>query len=306
MTDAAFLPRSVRILGAPMDLGGNRRGTDMGPSAMRTARLAAKLERLGHDVEDLGNVFAPTVETKVSKHAGLHYLDEIVQVCETIARRVEKVAVAGQFPLVLGGDHSCAMGTVGGLAKNGQTVGVVWVDAHGDFNTVETSETGNIHGMPLAALCGLGDPRLVDLGFPGRKVDPRNVSLVGLRDIDKEEGKLMRKAGVHFWTMRDVDELGMRRVMTEALAASGGSGVDRVHVSFDIDSVDPTHAPGVGTPVPGGLSLREAHLAMEIVSEHPRFASLEMVEVNPLQDEKNRTAELATDLIASALGKRIL
>ena len=303
MTDLA--PRAVRILGAPMDLGGNRRGTDMGPSALRTARLEAKLERLGHDVEDLGNVFAPTVETKVSKHAGLHYLDEIVQVCETIARRVDKVVGLGQFPLVLGGDHSCAMGTVGGLTKSGQSVGVVWIDAHGDFNTVETSETGNIHGMPLAALCGLGDPRLVDIAFPGRKVDPRHVSLVGLRDIDPEEGKLMRKAGVNFWTMRDVDELGMRRVMADALAAATRD-VDRLHVSFDIDSLDPTHAPGVGTPVPGGLSLREAHLAMEMIAEHPRFSSLDLVEVNPLLDERNRTAELATDLVASALGKRIL
>ncbi|HLE98029.1 MAG TPA: arginase [Candidatus Thermoplasmatota archaeon] len=297
--------REVKILGAPMDLGANRRGTDMGPSALRVARLQSKLEKLGHSVEDLGNVFSPTVETKVAKHPGLYYLDEIVQVCETIARRVEKVAASGQFPLVLGGDHSCALGTVGGLVRAGGRVGVVWVDAHTDFNTTETTETGNIHGMPLASLCGIGDPRLVDIAGPGAKLRPDDVSLVGIRDVDREEARLLKKAGVGVWTMRDIDERGMKRVMAEAIDRATANA-DRLHISLDVDSIDPAHAPGVGTAVPGGLSFREAHLGMELVAESPKFGSMEVVEVNPLLDEKNRTAELATDLVASALGKRIL
>ncbi|MHB8586237.1 MAG: arginase [Thermoplasmatota archaeon] len=297
----------VRIIGVPMDLGASRRGTDMGPSALRVARVAAKLERLGHHVEDLGNVYSPTVETKEVKHTGLLYLDEIVTICETLGRRVEKVVAAGQFPLVLGGDHSIAMGTLAGIARHvgaGRT-GIIWVDAHADFNTTDTTETGNIHGMPLAAIAGIGDPRLVDMGKVSPKVKPTNVVLVGVRDVDRAESELLKKAGISIFTMREIDERGIRRVMEDALQIAC-NGVERLHVSLDMDAVDPQEAPGVGTPVPGGLTYREAHLAMEMVAEVPFFRSLEVVEVNPLLDERNRTAELAAGLVASALGQRIL
>jgi arginase len=290
-----------------MDLGASRRGTDMGPSALRVARLGPRIERIGHNVEDLGNIYSPTVETKTAKHTSLLYADEIVKVCETLTRRVEKVVSAGDFPLVLGGDHSIAMGTVGGIARAhgpGRT-GVIWIDAHGDFNTTDTSPSGNIHGMPYAAICGIGDPTLTHIGGVDLKVKTENAVIVGARDIDPEEGALIKKAGVTVFTMREIDERGIRRVMEDALDAACRN-VQHLHISFDADSVDPEDAPGVGTPVPGGLTYREAHLAMEMASEVPFFKSLEIVEVNPLMDERNRTAELMVGLAASALGKRIL
>ncbi|HEX2021664.1 MAG TPA: arginase [Candidatus Thermoplasmatota archaeon] len=298
---------NVKIIGAPMDLGASRRGTDMGPSALRVARLGPRIERLGHHVEDLGNVYSPTVETKTAKNTSLLYAEEILRVCDTLARRVEKVVAAGDFPLVLGGDHSVAMGTVGGVARvhgPGRT-GILWVDAHGDFNTTDTSPTGNIHGMPLAAICGLGDPKLTNLAEVNPKVRPENAVIVGARDVDPEEAQLIKKAGVTVFTMRELDERGVRRVMEDALDIACRN-VSHLHVSFDADSVDPEEAPGVGTPVPGGLTFREAHLAMEMVAEVPYFRSLEIVEVNPLMDERNRTGELMVGLAASALGKRIL
>lgn len=298
---------NVKLLGVPMDLGASRRGTDMGPSAMRVARLGPRIERLGHDVEDLGNIYSPTVETKDPKTPHLRYADEITRVCDTLARRVEKVVAAGEFPLVLGGDHSIAMGTVGGIARArgaGRT-GVIWVDAHGDFNTPDTSPSGNIHGMPYSAICGIGDPVLTSIGGVNPKVKCENAVIVGARDIDPEEGTLLKKAGVTVFTMREIDERGIRRVMEDALDIACRN-VEHLHISFDADSVDPEDAPGVGTPVPGGLTYREAHLAMEMASEVPFFKSLEIVEVNPLMDERNRTAELMVGLAASALGKRIL
>jgi arginase len=298
---------NVKIIGVPMDLGASRRGTDMGPSALRVARLGPRIERLGHNVEDLGNIYSPTVETKTAKHTSLLYADEIIKVCETLTRRVEKVVSAGDFPLVLGGDHSIAMGTVGGIARAhgpGRT-GVIWVDAHGDFNTTDTSPSGNIHGMPYASICGIGDPKLTEIGGVNPKVRCENAVIVGARDIDPDEGALIKKAGVTVFTMREIDERGIRRVMEDALDAACRN-VQHLHISFDADSVDPEDAPGVGTPVPGGLTYREAHLAMEMASEVPFFKSLEIVEVNPLMDERNRTAELMVGLAASALGKRIL
>lgn len=300
--------RDVKIIGVPMDLGASRRGTDMGPSAMRVARLGPRIEKLGHSVEDLGNVYSPTVETKSAKHTSLLYRDEIIQVCETLARRVEKVARADQFPLVLGGDHSIAMGTVGGIAKAREgsgRVGVIWIDAHADFNTTDTSETGNIHGMPLASICGIGDDALVGIGGVSQKARAENVVLVGLRDVDREEATLVKKSGATAFTMREIDERGMRRIMEDALDIAC-RGVDWLHVSFDLDAIDPEEAPGVGTAVPGGLTFREAHLALEMCAEVPFFKSLEIVELNPLLDEKNRTGELAVGLAMSALGKRIL
>ena len=290
-----------------MDLGASRRGTDMGPSAMRVARLGPRIERLGHFVEDLGNIYSPTVETKTAKHTSLLYAEEIIKVCETLARKVEKVVAAGDFPLVMGGDHIIAMGTVGGVARgnSGGRTGVIWVDAHADFNTTDTSPTGNIHGMPLASICGLGDGRLTNIGEVNPKVRPENVVIVGLRDVDPEEAQLLKKAGVTTFTMREIDERGMRRVMEDALDIAC-SGVSHLHVSFDADSLDPDEAPGVGTPVPGGLTYREAHLAMEMFAEIPHFKSLEIVELNPLMDTGNVTGELMVGLACSALGKRIL
>lgn len=298
---------NVKIIGAPMDLGASRRGTDMGPSALRVARLGPRIERLGHSVEDLGNIYSPTVETKTAKHTSLLYADEILRVCDTLARRVDKVVAAGDFPLVLGGDHSIAMGTVGGVARavGGGRVGMIWVDAHGDFNTTDTSPSGNIHGMPHAAICGIGDPKLADIGGVNPKVKCENSVIVGARDIDSEEGQLIKKAGVTVFTMREIDERGIRRVMEDALDVACRN-VAHLHVSFDADAVDPEEAPGVGTPVPGGLTYREAHLAMEMCSEVPFFKSMEIVEVNPLMDVRNRTAELMVGLAASALGKRII
>ncbi|MHB8604703.1 MAG: arginase [Thermoplasmatota archaeon] len=298
---------NVKIIGVPMDLGASRRGTDMGPSAMRVARLGPRLEALGHHVEDLGNIYSPTVETKTAKHTSLLYADEIIQVCESLARKVETVRRAGDFPLVLGGDHSIAMGTVGGVARALESghVGVVWVDAHADFNTDDTSPSGNIHGMPLAAICGLGSERLTGIAKVNPKARSQNVVLVGIRDLDDEEKTLVKKAGVTAFTMREIDERGIRRVMEDALDIAA-NGVQHLHVSFDVDAIDPEDAPGVGTPVRGGLTYREAHLAMEMCAEVPFFKSLEIVEVNPLLDEHNRTAELAVGLATSALGKRIL
>ena len=300
---------NVKIIGAPMDLGASRRGTDMGPSALRVARLGPRLERLGHNVEDLGNVYSPTVETKTVKHTSALYADEITRVCDTLARRVEKALVAGDFPLVLGGDHSIAMGTVGGAARaaqaSGGRVGVIWVDAHADFNTSDISPTGNIHGMPLAAICGIGEKRLTQIAGVEPKARPENVVIVGLRDVDADEATLLKKAGVTLFTMREIDERGIRRVMEDAFDAACRN-VSHLHVSFDADVMDPDEAPGVGTPVAGGLTYREAHLAMEMVSEVPFFKSLEIVEVNPLMDTRNQTGELMVGLAASALGKRIV
>lgn len=298
---------NVKIIGVPMDLGASRRGTDMGPSALRVARLGPRIQRLGHEVEDLGNIYSPTVETKTAKHTSLLYADEIVRVCETLSRRVEKVVAVDEFPLIIGGDHSIAMGSAGGVARavGAGRMGVIWIDAHADFNTNDTSPSGNIHGMPLSAICGVGDPKLTNIGGVSPKARPENVVIVGLRDVDHEEGEQLKKAGVTSFTMREIDERGIRRVMEDALSIAC-NGVEHLHVSFDADSVDPEKAPGVGTPVQGGLTYREAHLAMEMCSEVPFFKSLEIVEVNPLMDQQNRTGELMVGLAASALGKRIL
>ncbi len=295
----------VKLLGVPLDLGANRRGTDMGPSALRVANVARELRDLGHHVEDLGNLFTPPAETREVKHEGLRYLEEVVQVCDNLARRVSKVLEGDAFPLVIGGDHSLAMGTLGGLARDGSTVGALWIDAHADFNTDETSPSGNIHGMPLAASTGRGHPDLVGVGGVHPKVEEEHAVIVGLRSVDALEATALQESDVTVFTMQDIDSQGMGAVMEQALEVAG-EGVDRLHVSLDIDSVDPTRAPGVGTPVQGGLTYREAHLAMELVAEHPRFTSLDVVEVNPLIDERNRTALLAAGLIASAMGKRIL
>jgi len=297
--------RKVAILSVPMDLGQGRRGVDMGPSAIRCGRLEERLEALGHEVLDLGHVNVPDAEELGVESAGpgggMGFLEAIRAACTEAAEKL--LALADDvFPVILGGDHSISMGSVTGVSRR-QRTGVIWVDAHGDFNTPDTSPTGNIHGMPLAALCGFGDDRLVDLVWPGPKVHPEDVVLIGVRDLDSQERRLMREAGVTVYTMKELDHLGLPRVAEKTLDRLGG--LDRLHVSFDADVLDPEIAPGVGTPVPGGITFREAHLLMELFADSGRVTSLDLVEVNPILDRENRTANTLVGLAASLLGKKI-
>lgn len=295
----------LTIIGAPMDLGAGRRGVDMGPSAIRHGGLHRMLERLGHDIHDAGDVFSPVVETLDAPQGGLRFVDEILESCTALAERVEQAARAGRLPVVLGGDHSIALGTIAGVCRVSERVGMVYFDAHGDYNTPETSPSGNIHGMPVAAACGLGDERLVGIGPRTPMLRKEDVTLVGLRDIDPEEAKLIREDGPRSYTLREIDERGMLAVMEEAIAIATKHS-DWLHVSFDVDSIDPRFAPGTGTPVEGGLTWREAHLAMEMLADTEKVRSLEVVEVNPILDNGNRTGQLGAALVASCLGKRIL
>ncbi len=294
-----------------MDLGQQRRGVDMGPSALRYAGLYERLARMGCHVEDAGNVLVPgRDEDAVRAHhwiesegGGLRHLPEVVAACRSIYEVAQACSDTPEIPIFLGGDHSIAIGTVGGTACAGP-LGLIWIDAHGDFNTPDTSPSGNIHGMPVAALVGRGHRELVDLGHPGPKLRPQEIAMIGIRDLDPPEREALAGAGVHVYTMRDVDELGMATVARRAL--SHLNHLPRIHVSLDMDSIDPTAAPGVGTPVPGGLTYREAHLLMEILAESGKTASVDVVEINPILDDGNRTAELAVELVASLLGQRIL
>ncbi len=300
---------AITILGAPLDLGAGRRGVDMGPSALRLASLNARLESLGYEVEDLGNLPVAQQESTPTGRENAKYLSQIVKTCGALAEAVEKVIVTGKFPLVLGGDHSIAVGTVAGVSHafrhRGEQVGVIWIDAHSDMNTPETSPSGNIHGMPLACCIGQGPHELTHLFEYAPKVQPKNVVLIGLRDVDLSERGQVRQSGVTPFTMRDIDERGLKSVMAEAirLASDGTAGF---HLSFDMDVLDPDEAPGVGTPVRGGVTYREAHLAMETICDCSRMISMEVVEVNPVLDVANRTALLAVELIMSAMGKKIL
>jgi arginase len=299
----------IVVLGAPLDLGAGRRGVDMGPSAMRLAGLNAKLPLLGYEVEDLGNVAAPQQESTPSGPDNAKYLVQIANTCLSLATRVEKVMETEKFPLVLGGDHSIAVGTVSGVSQalrlRGETIGLIWIDAHADMNTPESSPSGNVHGMPLACCLGCGPRDLTHIFDYAPKVQARNVVLVGLRAVDEHERSAVRESGVTAFTMRDIDEHGLRTVMERAitLATAGTSGF---HLSLDMDAVDPDEAPGVGTPVHGGMTYREAHLAMETICDSSRMLSMEVVEVNPVLDEANRTALLAVELVMSAMGKKIL
>ena len=296
----AELPTVVPV-GVPMDLGQSRRGVDMGPSAVRYAGLARRLEGLGYAVEDGGDIAVPVRDTL--SLGGIDFLPEVVKVCEAVHDRARSLLEAEKFPLFLGGDHSVALGTVAGATSAGRC-GLLWIDAHGDFNTPETSPSGNVHGMPLAALCGLGDPRMVNIGGEGAQLEPDQVVLVGVRDLDREERRALLEHEVAVFTMRDIDEQGIARVAHQALDKLGS--FDRLHVSLDMDALDPAEAPGVGTPVDGGLTYREAHLLMEIVAEDGRLGSLDVVEINPILDMRNESARLAVELVASLMGKKIL
>jgi arginase len=299
----------IAVIGAPMDLGAGRRGVDMGPSALRVAGLNQKLAELGYQAEDLGNVVVDQPESLPAGPTHARYLPQIAHTCARLAEMVERAAAQGQVPLVLGGDHSAAIGTVAGMSrhlrKHNHKLGLLWIDAHADMNTPDSSPSGNIHGMPLACIIGLGPAELTGISGHVPMVDPDNVAIVGLRSVDDIERFNVRGAGVHPFTMRDIDERGMRTVMREAIHAVS-SGTSGFHLSFDLDAVDPAEAPGVGTPVHGGITYREAHLAMEIVCDSGLMTSLEMVELNPVLDTANRTAVLGVELLMSALGKRIL
>jgi arginase len=299
----------ICIIGAPLDLGAGRRGVDMGPSAIRVARLNQRLTSLGYEVEDLGNV---TVEQPEASPVGTHqarYLSPIADACLQLAGLVEKAADDDKFPLVLGGDHSVAIGTTAAMSrhlrKKGQRPGLIWIDAHADMNTPETSPSGNVHGMSLACCVGLGPGELADLLDYPPVVAAKNVALVGIREVDQLEKPHVRDSGVRAFTMRHIDERGLPAVLKDAIeiATDGTAGF---HVSLDMDAVDPQEAPGVGTPVRGGLTYREAHLVMETLCDADSMISMEAVEVNPVIDESNRTAVLAVELIMSAMGKRIL
>jgi len=301
--------QKVRIIGVPMDLGQSRRGVDMGPSALRVAGLQARLKQLGHQVEDIGNIPVKQPEEMPVGEKRAKYMAEIAETCKDLAEIVQKCLEEDFVPLVLGGDHSIAAGAVSGVAsyfrKEKKQIGYIWLDAHGDMNTPESSPSGNVHGMPLAAVMGYGAPELVDLlGFKP-KVEPQNIVLVGVRDLDLQERRLVKKSGVRVFTMRDIDERGMREVMADALKYATDD-TDGISVSLDMDFVDPSDAPGVGTPVRGGVTYREAHLVMEMIADSDAMASMEVVEINPVIDEHNRTALLGVELILSGLGQKIL
>ena len=300
-----MLKETIRVIGVPMDLGAGRRGVDMGPSAIRAANLHARIKELGYKVQDAGNVFTPEPEERKPKDPKLKYVDEVLSACKELADRVDKAVKDDTTPLVLGGDHSIAIGTMAGLARNSRRRGLLWFDAHADFNTSDTTPSGNIHGMPVSAILGLGHPRLAGFDSPGAKLDARNVVYVGLRSVDKEEAEILTDSRVTYYTMRDIDQMGMAKVMEEAIQKAT-KGVDELHLSFDMDVVDPRWAPGTGTTVEGGLTFREAHLAMEMLSDCGLLSSLEFVEVNPLLDTGNVTGQFAVGLICSALGKAIV
>jgi arginase len=303
------MAEKIRIIGVPMDLGASRRGVDMGPSALRVAGLQSRLKQLGRQVEDEGNVMVPQAEEQPYGEKKARYLDEIAQTCKGLAERVRKTLEEDMFPLVLGGDHSIAAGTVAGAAahfhKTGKRIGVIWLDAHGDMNTPDSSPSGNVHGMPLASIMGYGPPELVDLAGVKPMVEPRNVALVGIRDLDSKERRFAKESGVHVFTMRDIDERGMREVMAEAIRFAGDDTAG-IAVSLDMDFVDPSDAPGVGTPVRGGVTYREAHLALEMIADSRAMVSFELVEINPVIDLHNTTALLGVELVLSGLGKKIL
>lgn len=296
------MSRTVQIIGIPIDLGQSHRGVDMGPGALRYAGLAARLNAIGYEIDDIGNL-PVLVRDALAAEQQLNYLPTIKAICEAIYEAGQMAVKNGNIPIFLGGDHSISIGSVGGITDQ-QPAGLIWIDAHGDFNTPKTSPTGNIHGMSLAVLLGDGYPELVNIGRRGAKLEPRDVVLIGIRDIDPKEGQRLKASGVTIFTMRDIDERGINAVTREALEKLDHR--QRVHVSLDIDSLDPMEAPGVGTTAPGGLTYREAQLTMEIIADSKHLSSLDIVEINPILDQRNHTAKIAVELAASLFGKSII
>jgi arginase len=301
--------RPVHLIGVPLDLGGNRRGVDMGPSAVRIAGLGERLTALGIPVADLGDVVAPIPEVKAFGDPKKRYIREISRVCEKLYRTSLAALERGALPLVLGGDHSVAAGSVAAtsefLRRDDKPLGLIWVDAHGDMNTPASTDSGNVHGMPLASLLGPEPAELSRIGAFSPKVLPEHTVLIGIRNLDEREKEAVRNSRVHVFTMKDIDRAGIASVVEQALAIAG-SGTAGVHVSFDLDVCDPTIAPGVGTPVKGGLDYREAHMLMEVVADSGLLRGLDLVEVNPILDDRNTTAILGVELALSALGQKIL
>ncbi|NOR26642.1 MAG: arginase [Desulforhopalus sp.] len=296
------MKKPVRIIGVPMDLGQNRRGVDMGPSAVRYANLARSLNDLGYATFDSGNITIPG-HSALANTSLQERLPLICNGCLSAYELGRKAVEAGEIPIFLGGDHSAAIGTVGGVSHN-VDVGLIWIDAHGDFNTPATSDSQNVHGMALAVLLGLGPQELVDLGRPGPKVKPENVVLIGIRDLDAKEKILLRDSGCTAFTMREVDEIGIRAVLSQILEKF--SHLDKIHISLDLDVMDPLEAPGVGTPSQGGLTYREGQLIMEILADTEKLHSVDIMEINPILDIQNRTAQMAVNIISSLFGKKIL
>lgn len=296
------MKKPVRIIGVPMDLGQNRRGVDMGPSAVRYANLSRSLKELGYATFDSGNITIPG-HSALANTSLQERLPLIRNGCLSAYELGRKAVESGEIPIFLGGDHSAAIGTVGGVSHN-VDVGLIWIDAHGDFNTPATSDSQNVHGMALAVLLGLGPQELVDLGRPGPKVKPENVVLIGIRDLDAKEKILLRDSGCTTFTMREVDEIGIRAVLSQILEKF--SHLDKIHISLDLDVMDPLDAPGVGTPSQGGLTYREGQLIMEILADTEKLHSFDIMEINPILDIQNRTAQMAVNLTSSLFGKKIL
>jgi arginase len=304
-----ILDRKVSLIGAPLELGGQYQGTSLGPTAVRIAGLARRVRALGLDFEDLGDVPVPVPHQAEPPDPRARFVDEIAAHCAALRDRVGETLSRGRFPLVIGGDHAVACGTIAGvrrhLAERGKRMGLIWFDAHGDMNTPQTSPTGNVHGMPLAAVLGHGPRSLTELAGHVPMLDVRNCVLVGVHELDAREKEIIRSVGIRIYTMREIDMMGMQRVMEEALEIAN-DGTDGFHVSFDVDGCDVSIAPGTGTVVPGGTDFRESHLVLENVADSGRLLSLEITEVNPILDVKNQTAELVVGLVESALGKLVL
>ncbi|TDL30781.1 arginase [Jeotgalibacillus sp. S-D1] len=297
--------KNISLIGVPMDLGQMRRGVDMGPSAIRYAGVVERLELLGHKVDDLGDIRIDQAERVHTADTNLRNLEAVVKGSTELANKVKSVKDKGDFPLILGGDHSIAIGSLAGISQQYENLGVIWYDAHGDLNTGDTSPSGNIHGMPLAVSLGIGHPDLVNILDYTPKVNPENIVIIGARSLDEGERELIKQRGIRVYTMHEIDRMGMTRVMEEAVDYLKGK-TDGVHLSLDLDGLDPTDAPGVGTPVIGGISYRESHLAMEMLAESDILTSAEFVEVNPILDEKNKTATVAVALMGSLFGEKLL
>lgn len=297
---------NISLIGVPMDLGQNRRGVDMGPSAIRYAGVVERLQEIGHTVTDEGNIQIAAAEKTASPDTNLKNLKEVTDASTALANKIHDVMEDGQFPLILGGDHSIAIGTLAGLGDRYENLGVIWYDAHADLNTGETSPSGNIHGMPLAVSIGLGHDKLVNIRGFAPKIKPENVVIIGARSIDPGERELIKEKGIKVFTMHDIDKLGMTEVMNNAMSYLKDRNVDGLHLSLDLDGIDPIYTPGVGTPVPGGISYRESHLAMEMLFTSDMVTSAEFVEVNPILDEKNKTADVAVALMGSLFGEKLL
>lgn len=298
--------KEISIIGAPSDYGQLRRGVDMGPSAIRYADVSERLEALGYEIRDEGDIIVKRAMNNTQLDTNLKNLKEVIEVCTQLSTKVSEVIGQGRFPLILGGDHSIAIGTLSGLAEHYDNLGVIWYDAHADLNTPETSPSGNIHGMPLAVSIGLGDERLVTIGGSAPKIKPENIIIIGARSVDPGERDLIREKGIKVYTMHEIDRMGMTRIIEESIAYFKEREVDGVHLSLDLDGLDPLYTPGVGTPVPGGITYRESHLAMEMLEEEGIITSAEFVEVNPILDERNKTADVAVALMGSLFGEKLV